>query len=76
MSRIAEPLSEAMALLEKLEPGAPAKVQANLDPFSASSEITAMIGSQSMLPARARQIFRPTPLRRGSRRASKVRVTR
>lgn len=34
MSRAAEPLSQAMALLEKLEPGAPAKVQANLDAFS------------------------------------------
>ena len=34
MSRTAEPLSQAMALLEKLEPGAPAKVQANLDAFS------------------------------------------
>jgi len=34
MSRSAEPLSQAMALLEKLEPGAPAKVQANLDAFS------------------------------------------
>lgn len=34
MSRIAEPLSQAMALLEKLEPGTPAKVQANLDTFS------------------------------------------
>lgn len=34
MSRTAEPLSQAMALLEKLEPGAPAKVQTNLDTFS------------------------------------------
>ena len=34
MSRTAEPLFQAMALLEKLEPGAPAKVQANLDAFS------------------------------------------
>jgi 4-carboxymuconolactone decarboxylase len=34
MSRSAEPLSHAMALLEKLEPDAPAKVQANLDAFS------------------------------------------
>lgn len=34
MSRTAEPLSQAMALLEKLEPGAPAKVQTNLDAFS------------------------------------------
>lgn len=34
MSRAAEPLSQAMALLEKLEPGAPATVQANLDAFS------------------------------------------
>ncbi|WP_299986134.1 carboxymuconolactone decarboxylase family protein [uncultured Ruegeria sp.] len=34
MSRSAEPLSQAMVLLERLEPGAPAKVQANLDSFS------------------------------------------
>ncbi|MDF1671368.1 MAG: carboxymuconolactone decarboxylase family protein [Roseovarius sp.] len=33
MSRTVEPLSQAMALLEKLEPGAPATVQANLDVF-------------------------------------------
>ncbi|MCV3274222.1 carboxymuconolactone decarboxylase family protein [Roseobacter sinensis] len=37
MSRTAEPLSQAMALLQKLEPGAPAKVQANLDAFSPGS---------------------------------------
>lgn len=37
MSRIAEPLSEAMALLEKLEPGASAKVQANLNAFSSDA---------------------------------------
>lgn len=34
MSRDAEPLAKAMALLERLEPGAPAKVQANLDGFA------------------------------------------
>ena len=34
MSRAAEPLSLAMALLEKLEPSAPVRVQANLDSFS------------------------------------------
>jgi 4-carboxymuconolactone decarboxylase len=34
MSRSAEPLSQAMALLEQLEPGAPEKVQANLDAFA------------------------------------------
>lgn len=34
MSRSAEPLSQAMALLEQLEPGAPEKVRANLDAFS------------------------------------------
>lgn len=34
MNRTAEPLSQAMALLEKLDPGAPARVQANLDAFS------------------------------------------
>jgi len=34
MSRTAEPLSQAMALLDKLEPGAPAKVQTDLDAFS------------------------------------------
>lgn len=34
MSRSAEPLSQAMALLDKLEQGALSKVQANLDAFS------------------------------------------
>lgn len=34
MSRAAEPLSRAMALLEKLEPGGSAVVQADLDAFS------------------------------------------
>lgn len=34
MSRNAEPLSRAMALLEQLEPGAPEKVRPNLDAFS------------------------------------------
>ncbi|MEP1765782.1 MAG: carboxymuconolactone decarboxylase family protein [Sulfitobacter sp.] len=34
MSRSAEPLSQAMALLEKLEPDAPLRVRANLDAFS------------------------------------------
>lgn len=34
MSRSAEPLSQAMALLDKLEQGASSKVQANLDAFS------------------------------------------
>ncbi len=34
MSWEEEPLASAMALLERLEPGAPNRVQANLDAFS------------------------------------------
>ncbi len=34
MSRDGNPLTVAMALLERLEPGAPQRVQANLDAFS------------------------------------------
>lgn len=34
MSRESKPLDKAMALLERLEPGAPKKVQENLDAFS------------------------------------------
>ncbi|ARE40979.1 MAG: carboxymuconolactone decarboxylase [Paracoccus sp.] len=34
MSREREPLASAMGLLERLEPGAPNRVQANLDAFS------------------------------------------
>ena len=34
MTRSAEPLPQAMAILKKLDPDAPAKVQANLDAFS------------------------------------------
>ena len=37
MTRSAEPLSQAMALLAKLEPSAPVKVQENLDAFSADA---------------------------------------
>ncbi|WP_299670536.1 hypothetical protein [uncultured Roseobacter sp.] len=37
MSRTAEPLLQALALLQKLEPGAPASVQTNLDAFSPGS---------------------------------------
>lgn len=34
MSRSAEPISQAMALLEKLEPGTPEKVKGNLEAFA------------------------------------------
>ncbi|WP_300056201.1 hypothetical protein [uncultured Roseobacter sp.] len=37
MTRTAEPLLQALALLQKLEPGASAKVQTNLDAFSPGS---------------------------------------